>query len=101
MPNPQDMQFVGAITKAGEFIEARFYTNHQGRPGYEFWQHGNSWFIDAANINYWMDNSANDPVLLNRMEQVTRLLDELDEFGNYDEDGGTLSVADFEDVRGM
>ena len=27
--------------------------------------------------------------------------DELDEFGNYDEGGGTLSRADFEDVRGM
>ena len=32
---------------------------------------------------------------------VAEKWDELDEFGNYDEDGGTLSRADFEDVRGM
>ena len=34
-------------------------------------------------------------------QELAEYQDELDEFGHCDEDGGTLSVADFEDVRGM
>ena len=33
--------------------------------------------------------------------ELAEYQDELDEFGKFDEDGGTLSRADFEDVRGM